>query len=594
MSHIHFEFVLNDLEPCLALMQACYARTMKSVLWVACLLLAFGTACSSEPRPVTAPAVEVVNPNPTPVTPTVPEPDPPEVFTQYFCSSLSGQACGQGPISIRNDDLSAQARFDPKPASAVALPAVTTWETGTFSVANTYPGPLRRNIVHVQSVLDARDHLIAAANESIFCGFFPPVGCSAKDEFEFGSIQKLSNQTRIWAYQIGLGQKRTRITGMALDSKQNIYVAGEAQNDLDRILLRGEADGFLIKLNPNGKRLWTRLIGGSGREGISGIALDDQDHIYLTGSSDQEVSGLRVAGQQDQFLMALNAEGQHLWTTMYGSKENETATSIMVLGQKIYIQGETPIDPTRHSNSFFNTRHHVAQYDLNGRFDWVRSFDEFELVGPLQTNHAIVIGFKKYLEQTARVIQYGTNGAEQWTYALPNAALSDLKVNAAGLWLAGQARVEQSKALLQKSAFPAKCGLSDIWDGFVIHLDTGGVLKSAAYVIQSSDLQDAASDLKCGASITLSLDQGQQVLALVSYSHGNGPVGNFGDSRWVFQYTNQGQRVGDVSLGGSGGEDSNTGFFSPLGTSSHLIFPVLEANTNTGSYQFYLRVVPRP
>jgi Beta-propeller repeat len=585
MSHIYFE-------PRLALMQSCYARAMNRFLWVAGLLIAFGTACSSEPRPVSAPVVEVVNLNPVPVTP-VPEPGSLEVFTQHFCSTLSGQACGQGSISIRNDDLNAQAEFDPKPASPVVLPARTTWKTDTFRVANTYQGPLPRNIVHVQSVLDARDHLIAAANETIYCGDVPSVGCSAKDEFEFGSVQKLSNQTRIWVYQIGLGQKRTRITAMALDSRQNIYVSGETQNDLDQVSLRGEADGFLIKLNPNGKRLWTRVIGGLGREDITGIALDPQDNIYVTGSSDQEVSGLRVVGQRDQFLMALNSNGGHLWTTMYGSSENETATRIVVLGQKIYIQGETPIDPTRHSNSF-NTRHHVAQYDLNGRFDWVRTFDEFELIGPLRVNDAIVIGFKKYLETTARVIQYGTDGAQQWIYRLPNASVSDLKVNAVGLWLAGQARVEPNKALLQESAFPAKCGSSDIWDGFVIHLDTGGVLKSAAYVIQSPDLKDAPSDLKCGASIALSLDQEQQVLALVNYAHGNGPVGNFGDSQWVFKYTNEGQRSGNVSLGGGGGEDSNTGFSDPLSTSSHLIFPVLEANTNTGTYQFYLRVVPKP
>jgi Beta-propeller repeat len=561
---------------------------MKNVFWVACLVAAVGTACSSEPRPETAPAAEVVQSDPVVKT------DPPEVFAQRFCSSLSGQACGQGPISVRNDDLNAQAEFDSKPASPVVLPARTTWKTDTFSVANTYSGPLKRNQIPVQSVLDARDQLIAAANESTSCGFFPPVGCGAKDEFEFGSVQKLSNQTRIWAHQIGLGQQRTRITGMALDSKQNIYVAGETRNDLDQVSLRGESDGFLIKLNPDGKRLWTRLIGASGREGITGIALDAKDNIYVTGSSDLEVSGLRVAGQQDQFLMALNSQGQHLWTTMYGSSGNETATWIVVLDQKIYIRGETPIDPTRYSNSSFNSRHHVAQYDLNGRFDWVRTFDEFELIGPLLFNDAIVIGFKKDLETTARVIQYGTDGMERWTYRLPNASLSDLKVNTAGLWLAGQARVQPNKALLQESAFPAKCGSSDISDGFVIHLDTGGVLKSAAYVIQTSDLKDAPSDLKCGASITLSLDQEQQVLALVSYAHGNGSVGNFGNSQMVFKYTNEGQRIGGVSLGGSGGEDSYTGFSKPLSTSSHLIFPVSEANTNTGSYQFYLRVVPKP
>jgi Beta-propeller repeat len=587
MSHIQFEPISHDFEPFLVLMRACYARTMKRIFWVACLIAAIGTACSSEPRPETAPSVEVIQPDP------VVKADPPEVFAQRFCSSLSGQACGQGLISVRNEDLNAQAQFDPKPAAPVALPA-TTWKTDTFRVANTYAGSLRRNQIPVQSVLDARDHLITAANERIDCGFGPTDGCVVKDEFEFGSVQKLSNQTRIWAHQIGLGQKRTRITGMALDSKQNIYVSGETQNNLDQVSLRGESDGFLIKLAPDGKRLWTRLIGASGREGITGIALDAQDCIYVTGSSDQGVSGLRVAGQQDQFLMALNPQGQHLWTTMYGSSENETATRIVVLGQKIYIRGETPIDPTRHSNSSFNTRHHLAQYDLNGRFDWVRTFDEFELIGPFRVNDAIVIGFKKYLETTARVIRYDTDGAQQWTYRLPNASLSDLKVNAAGLWLAGQARVQSNKALMKESAFPVKCGSSDIWDGFVIHLDAAGLLKSAAYVMQTSDLKDAPSDLRCGASITLSLDRKQQVLAVVSYTHGNGPVGNFGNTQMVFEYTNEGQRIGGVSLGGSGGEDSYTGFSDPLSTSSHLIFPVSEANTNIGSYQFYLRVVPKP
>ncbi len=82
--------------------------------------------------------------------------------------------------------------------------------------------------------------------------------------------------------------------GVSIDGSDNIYVAGEfmATADFDPgtgydpHTAVGDSDSFMTKLDSVGEHQWTTTWGGGGYEGFywGALALDDYQHIYITGS----------------------------------------------------------------------------------------------------------------------------------------------------------------------------------------------------------------------------------------------------------------------------------------------------------------------
>lgn len=79
--------------------------------------------------------------------------------------------------------------------------------------------------------------------------------------------------------------------GIKVDSKGNIIIIGTTKSS-DFPLTKGSIDGedsmhgFLSKFSPTGEKLlFSTYFGNSQREGITGLAIDDKDNIYITGAT---------------------------------------------------------------------------------------------------------------------------------------------------------------------------------------------------------------------------------------------------------------------------------------------------------------------
>jgi hypothetical protein len=82
------------------------------------------------------------------------------------------------------------------------------------------------------------------------------------------------------------------VRSIAQDSYANVYLGGQALDDLDGQTRVGGADLLLVKYDPSGNRLWTRLWGGPTDDGqILGIALDGTNGIYACGDTDESFGG---------------------------------------------------------------------------------------------------------------------------------------------------------------------------------------------------------------------------------------------------------------------------------------------------------------
>jgi hypothetical protein len=144
---------------------------------------------------------------------------------------------------------------------------------------------------------------------------------------------------------------------IALDSSGNVFVAGytystdfptasayQAQN-------AGQADAFLLELKPSGAGLvFSTYLGGSGVDRAFGLALDSSDNVYLAGdtqSTDFPVTSSALqaanAGQDDGFVVKFNAGGGSLaYSTYLGGSGTDQANDIALDGSgNAYVTGFT-------------------------------------------------------------------------------------------------------------------------------------------------------------------------------------------------------------------------------------------------------------
>ncbi|MDB5035577.1 MAG: hypothetical protein JWQ98_2818 [Chlorobi bacterium] len=101
--------------------------------------------------------------------------------------------------------------------------------------------------------------------------------------------------------------------------------------------LAGRTDGFIIKVDPNGKEIWGTYLGGASIDQVKAIALDPNGTILagcLTFSDDLPVTAdaisRRLNGGQDAMLARLSGTGGLIWETYLGGSGSEDAFGIGV------------------------------------------------------------------------------------------------------------------------------------------------------------------------------------------------------------------------------------------------------------------------
>lgn len=131
-----------------------------------------------------------------------------------------------------------------------------------------------------------------------------------------------------------------QVAALEIDST-GIYVGGGSHSsdfpataEAFKSRLTGEYDGFVTKLSHEGNVIFSTLIGGSGYDAISAMAIESDGSVLvggLTGSADFPVSpsayqGVLAGGFSDAFVSALSNDGSRLLfsTFLGGSGESRT------------------------------------------------------------------------------------------------------------------------------------------------------------------------------------------------------------------------------------------------------------------------------
>ncbi len=73
---------------------------------------------------------------------------------------------------------------------------------------------------------------------------------------------------------------------VAVDTNDNIFVAGWTYGDLDDNTRMGGNDIFLTKWNVNGSKAWTKQWGTENPDGGASVAVDSSGNVYVVGYTD--------------------------------------------------------------------------------------------------------------------------------------------------------------------------------------------------------------------------------------------------------------------------------------------------------------------
>ncbi len=163
------------------------------------------------------------------------------------------------------------------------------------------------------------------------------------------------------------------VSDLAVDATGHVIVVGWTGGAIDGQSNAGATDIFVTRFAPDGRKLWTRAWGGLNGELAWAVATDDNGAIYVAGRTESPLHGNTLNGYNDAFLMKIDSDGTRQWTRQWGSVSIEDGHGVAVNGPGtvIYLAGVTggALDGLPHSSG---DDVFLTQFDADGNPLWTR------------------------------------------------------------------------------------------------------------------------------------------------------------------------------------------------------------------------------
>jgi hypothetical protein len=192
---------------------------------------------------------------------------------------------------------------------------------------------------------------------------------------------------RLWVKRIG-GRDVDAFHHVAVDRSGNIFATGVFGQTADiggqEHETRGLDDIFLLKLGPDGSRLWSKTYGYIGRDYGRAIAVDTEGNVlFLCEFSNKIDFGggeIESNGNRDIALAKLTPNGDQIWAKQFGNDMDELAVGMAVdPAGNIAVTGAFDDAVSFGGDkltSIGSADIFVARYDTNGNHLWSRRYGE--------------------------------------------------------------------------------------------------------------------------------------------------------------------------------------------------------------------------
>lgn len=136
----------------------------------------------------------------------------------------------------------------------------------------------------------------------------------------------------------GGGKEADRTMDLCTDANGNVYLTGylrgKVQFEKEKLEAKGTTDIFFVKYDTDGNLQWIRQIGGEGSDGGSGMAVNKDGDVYLSGTFAGTVSFdetvLVAEGPEDAFIALFDSGGRLEWVRSGGGVGHDWGQSLAV------------------------------------------------------------------------------------------------------------------------------------------------------------------------------------------------------------------------------------------------------------------------
>jgi len=205
------------------------------------------------------------------------------------------------------------------------------------------------------------------------------------------------------------GIDTNEINSIRTDTVDNIYIAGSFLRALSledtTLQTNTRTEAFVLKLNPEGKRIWVKSFGAEEHDECDALTIDSDGNILVTGRFSQTVAfghvTLSTPYRLNVFTAKLNANGTVLWAKpgLFNIGQSFASSLTTDALNNVYLAGQFSDslmfeDSILTSNGDYDA--FIAKYSSDGQLVWTKEFGGigFDSVTDIQSslNNSLVIG----------------------------------------------------------------------------------------------------------------------------------------------------------------------------------------------------------
>ncbi|UAM97849.1 hypothetical protein K8354_16410 [Polaribacter litorisediminis] len=181
------------------------------------------------------------------------------------------------------------------------------------------------------------NYIIAASSDSEDFNISNPKG-----GYDFWILKIASDGSLIWEKSFG-GSEIDEARAISATNDGNFMVVGDTRSsDKDVSNNKGGADLWMVKITPDGDLIWEKTLGASSFDVARAISKTADNGFIIAGNSRSSDASFTNQGQNDAWVLKVDANGTILWQKFIGGLENDLLFDVITLNnQSVIAVGES-------------------------------------------------------------------------------------------------------------------------------------------------------------------------------------------------------------------------------------------------------------
>jgi hypothetical protein len=195
--------------------------------------------------------------------------------------------------------------------------------------------------------------------------------------FDYWMLRLDASGNRLWERTFG-GSERDFLGGMAQTTDGGFTVVGDSRSGISgnkaspNLGYAGSSDLWVLRLDANGQTLWERTFGDNDNDSGGGVQPTSDGGFMITGQTSAGALGL-----YDGWLLRLDGDGNKLWERTYGGDQHEAFWGLVPTTEGGFFIGGSSTSPpggNKTSAAFGGPDYWVLRVNATGDVLWQQTF----------------------------------------------------------------------------------------------------------------------------------------------------------------------------------------------------------------------------